>query len=65
MGGYTPGEDDLQGVLHYIITDRNISLTGPDWLNELNFIKFSDENEAYQTPTLEQTNAENLVRGCN
>ncbi|KAM3184934.1 hypothetical protein ACTXT7_007406 [Hymenolepis weldensis] len=51
MGGYTP--------------DRSISLTSPDWIDELNLIQFSDENEAYQTPTLEHTNAENLVRGCN
>ncbi|KAM3173263.1 hypothetical protein ACTXT7_012848 [Hymenolepis weldensis] len=38
---------------------------GLDWINELNLIHFSDENEICQTPTLELTNAENLVRGCN
>ncbi|KAM3187839.1 hypothetical protein ACTXT7_001435 [Hymenolepis weldensis] len=38
---------------------------GLDWIDELNLILFPDENETCQTPTLEPTNAENLVRGCN
>ncbi|VDL44927.1 unnamed protein product [Hymenolepis diminuta] len=47
------------------VTDRNINPVGLDWIDELNLIQFSDENEACQTPTLEPTYAENLVRGCN
>ncbi|KAM3170942.1 hypothetical protein ACTXT7_017603, partial [Hymenolepis weldensis] len=47
------------------VTDRNINLMGLDWIDELNLIHFLDENETCQTPTLETTNAENLVRGCN
>ncbi|KAM3183558.1 hypothetical protein ACTXT7_010090 [Hymenolepis weldensis] len=47
------------------VTDRNINLMGLDWIDELNLIQFPDENETYQTPTLEPTDAENLVRGCN
>ncbi|VUZ49991.1 unnamed protein product [Hymenolepis diminuta] len=43
----------------------NINLTDLDWIYELNLIHFSDENETRKTPTLEPTNAENLVRGCN
>ncbi|VUZ55176.1 unnamed protein product [Hymenolepis diminuta] len=34
-------------------------------LNELDLIQFPDEDKTCQTPTLEGTNAENLVKGCN
>ncbi|KAM3171747.1 hypothetical protein ACTXT7_015987 [Hymenolepis weldensis] len=47
------------------LTDRNINLVGLDWANELNLIQFPDENENYQASTVEPTNSENLVRGCN
>ncbi|KAM3183125.1 hypothetical protein ACTXT7_010962 [Hymenolepis weldensis] len=47
------------------ITDRNINFLGLDWIDELNFIQLPDQNEASQTPTLEHTNVENLVRCCN
>ncbi|KAM3179262.1 hypothetical protein ACTXT7_000935 [Hymenolepis weldensis] len=47
------------------VTDRNINLVGLDWIDEFNLIQFPDEKETCQTSTLEPTNAENLVRGCN
>ncbi|KAM3170964.1 hypothetical protein ACTXT7_017559 [Hymenolepis weldensis] len=47
------------------VTDGNINLVGLDWIDELNLIQLPDENETCQTPTLEPSNADNLVRGCN
>ncbi|KAM3180435.1 hypothetical protein ACTXT7_016285 [Hymenolepis weldensis] len=47
------------------VTDRNINLVGLEWIDELNPIHFPNENGAGQTLTLEPTNAEHLVRGCN
>ncbi|KAM3175025.1 hypothetical protein ACTXT7_009357 [Hymenolepis weldensis] len=51
MQGHIPGEDDLLEV--------------PRWIDELNLTQFPEENETHQTSTLEPTNVENLVRGCN
>ncbi|VUZ55388.1 unnamed protein product [Hymenolepis diminuta] len=47
------------------VADRNINLVGLDWIDELNYIQFPDKNEICRTPTLEPTNTENLVGGCN
>ncbi|KAM3179870.1 hypothetical protein ACTXT7_017431 [Hymenolepis weldensis] len=47
------------------VTHRNINLQGLDWIDEPNLTQFPDENGASQTLTLEPTNVENLVRGCN
>ncbi|KAM3175956.1 hypothetical protein ACTXT7_007474 [Hymenolepis weldensis] len=47
------------------VADRNINLVGLDWIDELNYIQFPDENKNCRTPILEPTNAENLVGGCN
>lgn len=49
----------------YYVTDQNINLIGLDWIDELNFIPFTDKNKTYLTLTLEPMNAENLIRGCN
>ncbi|VDL45942.1 unnamed protein product [Hymenolepis diminuta] len=49
----------------YYVTQSKFNLVGVDWIDELNVIQFPDENETCQTPILEPTNAENLVRGCN
>ncbi|VUZ46419.1 unnamed protein product [Hymenolepis diminuta] len=46
-------------------TNQNIDPLDLDWISEPNLIQFPDENETWQTLTLEPTNAENLVRGCN
>ncbi|KAM3180670.1 hypothetical protein ACTXT7_015842 [Hymenolepis weldensis] len=42
---------------------RIISLVVPAWIDELNLTQFLDGNDTCQTPTVEPTNAENLVRG--
>ncbi|KAM3174036.1 hypothetical protein ACTXT7_011356 [Hymenolepis weldensis] len=47
------------------VTDQNISLVNPDWVDELNLIRLLDEKNTSQSLTLEPTNAKNLVRGCN
>ncbi|KAM3181113.1 hypothetical protein ACTXT7_014999 [Hymenolepis weldensis] len=47
------------------VTDQNSSLVGLDWIDELNLMEFPDKNETCQTPILEPTSGENLVRGCN
>ncbi|VDL58388.1 unnamed protein product [Hymenolepis diminuta] len=49
----------------YYVTGRNINLMSLDWIDELNFIQFPDENETCQILALEPTNVENLVRRCN
>ncbi|VUZ47944.1 unnamed protein product [Hymenolepis diminuta] len=41
-------------------TIRNINLMDLDWIDEFNLIQLPDENETYQTPTPEPTNAKNL-----
>ncbi|KAM3172936.1 hypothetical protein ACTXT7_013524 [Hymenolepis weldensis] len=45
------------------LAGRSVNLVGLDWIDELNLIQFPDENETCQTPTLEPTNAENLLGG--
>ncbi|VDL61674.1 unnamed protein product [Hymenolepis diminuta] len=46
------------------VTDRNINLMDLDRINELNLVQSPDENDICKTPTLEPSNAENLVTGC-
>lgn len=60
--GYIPGEDDFHGVPRH---RSKYQPHGPRLDRWLNFIQFPDENEIYQTPTLELTNEANLVRGGN
>ncbi|VDL62478.1 unnamed protein product [Hymenolepis diminuta] len=43
----------------------HINLVGLDWIDEFNFIHFSDENDTHQTFTFEPTKWENLMRGRN
>ncbi|VUZ49200.1 unnamed protein product [Hymenolepis diminuta] len=45
------------------VTDRNINLMDLDRINELNLVQSPDENDICKTPTLEPSNAENLVTG--